>query len=168
MNAIFAYPIILSTVLLGGCASIVSGANQSLSVDSLNKGSKVAQATCTLTNNKGTWFVITPGTVTVHRSYDDLNVKCEKDGLQPGMMTVKSSTKGMAFGNILFGGVIGAGVDAGTGAAYDYPALITVLMGETQTLVPPKPDKPAPNNTSQTTPSVTPSQPVATAAIVTH
>lgn len=36
----------------------------------------------------------------------------------------------MAFGNILFGGVIAAGVDVATGAAYDYPTMITVLMGE--------------------------------------
>jgi hypothetical protein len=34
----------------------------------------------------------------------------------------------MAFGNILFGGLIGVGVDMSTGAAYDYPALITVPM----------------------------------------
>jgi hypothetical protein len=34
----------------------------------------------------------------------------------------------MAFGNILFGGVIGAGVDVATGAAYDYPAVIEIDM----------------------------------------
>lgn len=164
MNIIFAFPILLSVLFLSGCASIVSGANQSLSVNSLNKGTKIAQVTCTLTNNKGTWFVTTPGTVTVHRSFQDLNVKCEKDGLQPGMLTVKSSTKGMAFGNILFGGVIGAGVDAGTGAAYDYPSLITVFMGEAQTLVPPKQDKPATNGTSQTDPAATSSKSITTAA----
>jgi hypothetical protein len=43
----------------------------------------------------------------------------------------------MAFGNILLGGVIGAAVDVGTGAAYDYPSLITVLMGKTTTVTPP-------------------------------
>ncbi len=165
MNSMFAFPILLSVVFLGGCASIISGANQSLSVDSLSKGAKIAQATCTLTNNKGTWFVTTPGTVTVHRSYDPLNVKCEKDGLQPGMLTVQSSTKGMAYGNILLGGVIGAGVDVGTGAAYDYPALITVLMGETQTLVPPKP---ATNGTSQADPAAMPSKPITTAETLGH
>jgi hypothetical protein len=31
----------------------------------------------------------------------------------------------MLAGNIIFGGVIGGGVDVATGAAYDYPALIT-------------------------------------------
>jgi len=43
-------------------------------------------------------------------------------------MTVNSSVKGMAFGNILFGGLIGAGVDTMTGAACDYPSLIPVPM----------------------------------------
>jgi hypothetical protein len=36
--------------------------------------------------------------------------------------------KSIAFGNILFGGVIGAGVDMASGAAYDYPTVISVLM----------------------------------------
>jgi hypothetical protein len=35
----------------------------------------------------------------------------------------------MMAGNILFGGFIGAGVDASTGAAYDYPSIIKVMMG---------------------------------------
>jgi hypothetical protein len=47
---------------------------------------------------------------------------------------VKSSTKGMMAGNIVFGGFIGAGVDAASGAAYDYPALFQVMMGQQQTL----------------------------------
>ncbi len=35
----------------------------------------------------------------------------------------------MAFGNFLFGGVIGVGVDTVSGAAYDYPNVVTVRMG---------------------------------------
>lgn len=38
---------------------------------------------------------------------------------------IEQSTKAMAAGNIIFGGIIGAGVDVATGAAYDYPAVIT-------------------------------------------
>lgn len=74
--------------------------------------------------------------MTIHRAYDDLNVKCEKDGMAMGILAVKSSTEAMAFGNAIFGGVIGAAVDVGTGAAYDYPSLITVMMGE-NTATPP-------------------------------
>jgi hypothetical protein len=40
----------------------------------------------------------------------------------------------MAFGNLLFGGPIGAGVDMASGAAYDYPNLIPVTMGKTQVI----------------------------------
>ena len=55
----------------------------------------------------------------------------------PGMSMVKSFTKGMAFGNILFGGIIGAGVDISTGAAFDYPSLISVQMGQSLIIAPP-------------------------------
>lgn len=119
---------VLFLALLGGCASIVDGSNQSLSVDTTSQGKELAGAECALTNDKGKWFVTTPGTVTVHRSYDAMNVKCTDAGYEPAIATSASSTKAMAFGNILFGGLIGAGVDISTGAAYDYPALITVPM----------------------------------------
>lgn len=116
---------------LSGCASIVSGTNQILSVETMQKdGTKVAGATCKLENDKGVYYVTTPGTVNVHRAYGDLNVKCQKADLPDGVSVVKSSTKGMAAGNILFGGVVGIGVDAATGAAYDYPNLLQVMMGD--------------------------------------
>lgn len=118
----------VASLALSGCASIVAGTNQNLSVDTTSNGTEVAGAQCALTNDKGTWFVRTPGTVAVHRSYDALNVKCTDVGYQPAVATSASSTKGMAFGNLLFGGLIGAGVDMSTGAAYDYPNLITVPM----------------------------------------
>ncbi|MGH3543580.1 MAG: hypothetical protein ACRDTO_14655 [Mycobacterium sp.] len=119
---------ILSLALLGGCASIVGGTSQSLSVQTTSDGTALSGAQCDLKNDKGTWFVTTPGTVTVHRSYDALNVKCTHDGYTPVVVTDASSTKGMAFGNILFGGLIGAAIDVSDGAAYVYPALITVPM----------------------------------------
>lgn len=127
---------VLSLTLLGsGCASIVTGHNQSVSVETRSKQSEaVASANCKLTNDKGTWFVTSPGSVSVRRSYGDLLVNCEKANQEPGVASVKSSTKAMAFGNIIFGGVIGAGVDIASGAAYDYPTLITVWMGEKVTI----------------------------------
>ena len=122
-----------------GCASIVSGTNQSVSVETRNAdGASVTGANCKLNNNKGTWFVTSPGSTTVNRSFEALEVKCEKQGLEPGMASVKSSTKAMAFGNVLFGGPIGAGVDIASGAAYDYPNLIAVTMGRTQVVEAPR------------------------------
>ena len=125
--------VVLAASQLVGCASIVNGQNQSISVESRTDSGPVAGASCKLSNNKGTWFVTTPGSTIVQRSFEDLSVRCDKDTLEPGLVSVKSSTKAMAFGNIIFGGVIGAGVDMSTGAAYDYPTLITVQMGKSTT-----------------------------------
>jgi hypothetical protein len=127
-----------------GCASIVNGQNQSLSIETRSNAGPLAGANCKLANNKGVWFVTTPGSATVQRSYEDLSVRCDKDSHDPGMASVKSATKGMAFGNILFGGIIGAGVDMSTGAAYDYPSLITVEMGKTIAVAAPGPAASAP------------------------
>ena len=131
-------------LMFGGCASIVSGQNQSVSVTTQKNGTDVAGAKCTLSNDKGTWYTTSPGSVMVRRSYNDMMVNCALDGSDPGILSVKSSTKGMAFGNILFGGIIGVGVDMSTGAAYDYPTLIAVNLGQVGTFAPPvaKPDAP--------------------------
>jgi hypothetical protein len=129
---------------LTGCASIVSGTSQVVSVETMHSSGNVVGAMCKLQNDKGVYYVTTPGTVTVHRAYGDMNVKCEKPGFDAGLATVKSSTKGMMAGNIVFGGFIGAGVDAASGAAYDYPALFQVMMGQQQTL-----QAPAPQNQAQ-------------------
>ena len=114
----------LALSLLSGCASIVSGTNQPITVDTPG----CAAASCRLTNDKGEWAVTTPGSVVVNRAYGPLTIVCSKDGFASATATVTSTTKAMAFGNILFGGVIGAGVDIGTGAAYDYPNSIIVPM----------------------------------------
>ena len=112
-------------LLSTGCASIVNGNHQPISVDT----GSVKNASCELVNNKGTWYVpSTPGSVVVNRSFNDLHITCQKPGYRNSIANVNSSTKGMAFGNIVFGGVIGAGVDMADGAAYDYPTLIQVPM----------------------------------------
>lgn len=134
-------PLILAgLVVLPGCASIVSGHNQSVSVETRHNGAAITGANCKLSNDKGAWFVTTPGSAVVRRSADDIAVRCDKEGVQPGIASVKSSTKGMAFGNILFGGVIGAGVDIASGAAFDYPPLFSVEMGDSILIAPPKPE----------------------------
>jgi hypothetical protein len=125
---------------LTGCASIVSGTNQLMSVETISKTGKVDGASCKLQNDKGVYYVTTPGTVSVHRAYGDLSVTCEKTGVPSGLATIKSSTKGMMAGNILFGGFIGAGVDAASGAAYDYPVLLQIMMSDSV----PNPLLPAP------------------------
>jgi hypothetical protein len=118
-------------VLFSGCASIITGTTQPLTVTTKQSGTNVVGATCELTNGKGNYYVTTPGTVTVSRSFSDMVVVCKKETLPDANMTVKSSVKGMAFGNILLGGVVGVIVDTSTGAAYDYPSSFDLEMGKT-------------------------------------
>ena len=152
------------TLCFGGCASIVSGHNQSLSVVSKHQDADHSGARCTLMNNKGTWFATTPGTVTVRRSFDPLTVTCTAEGIEPGTTKVKSTTKAMAFGNILFGGFIGAGVDVSTGAAFDYPEILTVHMGRyTDLETPAATADAAPVPTTATTATAATAAPAATA-----
>lgn len=116
---------VVATTVLSGCASIVNGTSQPISVTT----PPVSGATCSLKNSKGEWYVnATPGSAVVHRAYGPLTVNCKKSGYNTAIMTVKSSTKGMAFGNVVFGGIIGGGVDMADGAAYDYPTPIVVPM----------------------------------------
>lgn len=130
MNKIL--PLVIVSLLLQSCASIVSGSNQSIAFKTVDKqGKLVDSANCELKNDKGTWFVKTPGSVTVNRSVENLHIDCKKNNLK-GLKSIKSTTKGMAFGNILFGGIIGAGVDVSTGAAFDYPVSNTIVMESVQ------------------------------------
>ncbi|WP_156545982.1 hypothetical protein [Cupriavidus sp. D384] len=126
---VIAIALVCASSLFGGCASIVSGTNQVVSVETRDHDQPHAGAKCKLTNSKGTYYVTTPGTITINRAYGDMSVRCDKDGQEPGLATVKSTTKAAAFGNILIGGAIGVAVDTASGAAYDYPDLIMVRMG---------------------------------------
>lgn len=116
---------------LSGCATVTgSSPNQSISVQTFAAdGSDVEGVRCDMTNDEGTWFVMTPGSVTVHRSNKDLQVICKKNGLDVGTATVVSRTKGNMFGNIILGGGIGAIVDHNKGTAYEYPGLLKIYMG---------------------------------------
>lgn len=135
--------LVLALALIGGltsgCASVTGSPNQSVSVQAREQnGGEVTGAACELTNNKGKWFVTTPGSVMIHRSNDDMQVLCNKTGYEPGRAAVVSETKGSMFGNILVGGGIGAIIDHNTGSAYEYPALIQILMGAFSKIEAPK------------------------------
>ncbi len=70
MNKTNTIAVLSLTLLASGCASIVTGHNQSVSVETRSKQSEaIASANCKLTNDKGTWFVTSPGSVSVRRSY---------------------------------------------------------------------------------------------------
>tara|TARA_B100001559_G_scaffold304555_1_gene294091 strand:+ start:1521 stop:2087 length:567 start_codon:yes stop_codon:yes gene_type:complete len=113
--------IAISTLTLFNCATLTTGQDQVISIDTPN----CPAASCKLTNSEGTYYVNrTPGTVTINKSGSNLNVICGMNGSEEAMST-DSNTESMTWGNILVGGIIGYAVDAGTGSAYEYPSLIT-------------------------------------------
>lgn len=106
--------------VLTSCASITESKNQSMSV---NTG-EITGAMCTLSNSKGSYYVTTPGSVMVRNACDPLTITCSKEGYvpaNPSAGTVQDKSKGMAWGNLVFGGIIGIAVDRSTGAGCSYP-----------------------------------------------
>ncbi len=113
---------------LSACASIVSGTTQSVLVNT-----EPTQASCTLTRD-GTVIAVlnpTPHSVKLEKSKNAVFIECSKDGFFDQSAVLDSSFQGMTFGNIIFGGIIGVGVDAASGAMNKYPESITVLLSPT-------------------------------------
>lgn len=135
-------PIAIS-ILFYGCASVTGTPIQSVSVQTKKGDQQLARVSCELQNSKGRWFVTTSRSVSIGRSNDDLQITCKKEGMDQGVLNVLSDAKTAMYGNFPFGGIVGAVVDHNTGSGYEYPSLITVLMGEVSTIK-------SPSQTAQT------------------
>jgi len=118
-----------SGVLLSGCSTLTQSDSQSLALTTTYQG-KPVEADCKLSNDRGSWDAKAPANVNVRKSAEDLNVACKKDGMPDGLLKAISRTAGSMFGNILFGGGIGAIIDHSNGKGYDYPNQLPVKMGE--------------------------------------
>ncbi|MDP2242076.1 MAG: hypothetical protein Q8K18_18215 [Burkholderiales bacterium] len=128
---LYASVTLLVTVLASGCASITSSDMQPLSVTANSEdGKTVEKAKCTLKNDKGSWQAESPAFVDVRRSAEDLTVECKKEGQPDGLLKAVSRAAGGMFGNILFGGGIGAIIDHNRGTGYNYPDKLPVIMGK--------------------------------------
>lgn len=125
--------LLAASLSLGGCASITGSEQQNVTVVTKTKGGlPVTDASCKLENDKGSWRVNTPGSVIVMRSASDLLIACEKQGLPAGIGRAVSKANAGMFGNIIFGGAVGAVIDHSQGTAYDYPNYFQIEMGSTQ------------------------------------
>ena len=138
---------LLSLVILplAGCASIVEGTTENVAVTT----PPADGAKCVLKSSEGTYYVTTPGNATVHKTKNDLDVECDKDGFQHASLKVPAKFGAATVGNVLAGGIIGIGVDAATGANYSYPTAISVPMAAT-TGAPPAATPAAPATVSST------------------
>jgi uncharacterized protein YceK len=112
-------------ILLSGCSTIVKGTEQQVSVATPG----VQGAMCTLTSPAvGTRTVQTPGIMTLPKSRHNVAVNCVIQCYSDGVGILASETEIMTAGNILFGGVIGLGIDAASGAMNKYEPGVEVAM----------------------------------------
>ncbi len=66
--------------------------------------------------------------MTLTKGSASLPIRCTKQCYLPGLSVIPSGTEAMAAGNVVFGGLIGLGVDAATGAMNKYADQVTVAM----------------------------------------
>ncbi|MDD2883720.1 MAG: hypothetical protein PHT48_01605 [Dechloromonas sp.] len=124
-------PVFAVAVLSSGCASITGDTVQSIRVETkMADGSELKDADCELFNEYGSFRVRTPGNVMVRRSSSDLNVQCQKENLPTASAKAVSRANSGMWGNIIFGGGIGAVIDHSKGSAYTYPQWMQMTFGK--------------------------------------
>jgi hypothetical protein len=117
---VVAFCSIVIFALLGGCATIVNGKTQEIAISTVPPGATVLI--------DGSQTVITPTTVALRRNKDYV-FTIMKDGYQTQVVPVTGVISGWLVGNIVFGGLIGGGIDAATGAAFTLtPESVTVVL----------------------------------------
>ena len=115
----------LVCILFCGCSTIVKGTEQQVSVNTPG----IPGALCQLQSPAiGTRTVQTPANVILPKSKHNVAVSCTAQCYSPGVGTLGSHTEIMTAGNVLFGGIIGLGVDAASGAMNTYDPSVEVIM----------------------------------------
>jgi hypothetical protein len=120
---------IASLLFLTGCASIIEGTSQEITINTNPPG-----ADCSL-NRQGVSIGHvnpTPGAITIKKTKYDIMIVCDKPGYQEATYLNHSGAAGATFGNIVAGGFIGWGIDSASGAdnKYDSPVNISMVPAE--------------------------------------
>jgi len=120
--------------LATGCATITGDTVQSIRVETRTAdGTEIRDADCELSNEYGSVRLRTPGSVSIRRSPSDLNVLCSKTDQEPAHGRGVSRANAGMWGNIIFGGGIGAIIDHNKGTAYTYPQWMQMTFGKVLT-----------------------------------
>lgn len=116
---------LLAIPALASCATVLAGTTQNVTIDS-----DPPQATCRAT--RGTVVLadrlVTPQKINVPRHKETLELTCTAVGMADKQQLIPAGFSGATMGNIFLGGLIGAAVDAGSGANHAYPDHIIVVM----------------------------------------
>ena len=120
-------PLAALVLLAAGCATFTESTQQQVLVQTVQDNREVFGAGCVISNDVGKWFVITPGRVTLQKSRAPLRVDCKKDGVAVAYEKITSKNTSL-WANVLFTAGAGYLVDRDTGAGYNYPNTLTIVM----------------------------------------
>ena len=127
---------------LAGCATVSESHQQDLMVHTIQDNREIGGVGCVLSNDAGRWFVVAPGHVTVTKSAGNLFVDCKKGNYSAGQERFASRANSTAtIGNAVATLGLGYLLDKRTGAGFDYPETLTVLMRGTGKQPPSDPDR---------------------------
>ncbi|APA71559.1 hypothetical protein [Janthinobacterium sp. 1_2014MBL_MicDiv] len=124
---------------LGGCATLTGNTEQMVLVQTIQDNRELHGAGCILSNDVGKWFVTTPGRITIRKSREPLKVDCKKHG-SPAIATdgsIDPKLNGSVWGNVILTLGVGYFVDRNTGAGFDYPSVLTIVMQDPARIAPP-------------------------------
>jgi hypothetical protein len=114
-------------VMLGGCASIFSGSNQTLTVRT-DCTRVVLNSSCSAAVGGRVINFETPARLTLPRTTEPILVSC-RGGLLAGASTdVQSGLSTGFLGNVIAGGAVGAVIDLNTRRAFAYPSVTNIVM----------------------------------------
>lgn len=116
---------ITALIMISGCSSIISGTDQTLTINTNPAGAK-----CVLNRNGQVIGQVesTPGGIVVERTKHDINVVCSKAGYQDATYYNKSGVEGATFGNIILGGGVGWAIDSASGADNHYTDIMNITL----------------------------------------
>lgn len=148
-----------ASILMSSCATITRGTHEALVIETEPSGAQVR-----LSNGQtGT----TPTSFKINRK-GDVVVTVSKDGYEPATVNVTTQVAGAGAagmaGNVLLGGVIGAGVDAFSGGMLEHkPNPVKVILVALKPATPPAPTPAPAAAPTPESPKIEPAAPVATA-----
>lgn len=135
----FRYLISLIMMRLLGCASIISGTSQSVTVTTEPPG-----ASCQILQGGRTVGTVgsTPGGFLTPKTRHNLRLLCSKNGYEDSARSISSGVEPWILGNVLFAGLIGFGVDWATGAWNRYDEAVNIALVKASEAPPVQPTPP--------------------------
>ena len=111
-----------SCVFLAGCATLTQSSNVDVRIETSPSG-----AVCEVSTGAK---VTTPGSLTLTKQCGSVTIVCKKEGYETTTRIVPSHYDKAVAGNFLFGGPLGAGVDAMTGRACTFEQNIHITLNK--------------------------------------